>query len=588
MPFEDDLSQIRPAYEKELEALAEHLKQFAAQWPDGARALALTEGMPSDPDMARLLEGFAWLTAKLQVRLNDGYESVCRQMLQLFYPDFLKPVPAVGVCQFDTDKIKNVVSVPKGTLFDLVEDGQPYSFQTCRDIHLPGVFIETIVMLAEPLPQDVCRIYPEARSAIRLTIKSTDSQQPVGENLASCLEFYANPGAIRANELLDVLFTSLTGLVIQVQDNMLALPADCVSWPLFAPGETLLPAAPEIFSAQKLLRDFVLAPDAFRFLSVDLSSLTGQLNDQEISLWFILDEASGGLEKYTGHSHFKTGCVPAINLYDAIADPVSLTHETRQVPLSLGQIHACARIYDIVSIKDVTRPDQPVVVPKLFHYSYGDMPTSMHWLFSPDQQRDFIQFSDCTPASDRKVKTLSVHCLAYDTGASGISSAASLKPSGSVLPTTGRLLNSTTCNRPDGLLSGDSWTLLSALQLNIRRFQTGRNEASLFHRVLEVFINDQSSLSHHSIRAVESLTCSRETRPCRSGNNYYIGQGTHFQISINAEKLHGFSIALFLNMVDRVLDFWRPFGSYSRLTVRLRRSNVAADRVIRFPEHNEE
>ena len=113
MLSEDDLNQLHHAYQREFQSLNEQLHHFANDWPEAAHSLELERGRPSDPDMARLLDSLVWLCARLQVRLDDGYQSVSQQLLRLFYPDFLKPIPAMGVVKFNCSRLKAVSILDK-------------------------------------------------------------------------------------------------------------------------------------------------------------------------------------------------------------------------------------------------------------------------------------------------------------------------------------------------------------------------------------------------------------------------------------------------------------------------------------------
>ena len=78
-------------YQSELAYLREMGKAFSAQNPTIAGFLAERGG---DPDVARLLEGFAFLTARIRERIDDAVPEVLHGLTELLLPHSLRPVPA--------------------------------------------------------------------------------------------------------------------------------------------------------------------------------------------------------------------------------------------------------------------------------------------------------------------------------------------------------------------------------------------------------------------------------------------------------------------------------------------------------------
>ncbi|WP_180355379.1 type VI secretion system baseplate subunit TssF, partial [Pseudomonas shirazica] len=54
----------------------------------------------SDPDVERLMEAFAFLTAKLRLKLEDDLPELTHPMLQLLWPNYLRPLPSATIIKF--------------------------------------------------------------------------------------------------------------------------------------------------------------------------------------------------------------------------------------------------------------------------------------------------------------------------------------------------------------------------------------------------------------------------------------------------------------------------------------------------------
>ena len=57
----------------------------------------------TDPYVERLLEGFAFLTARVQLKLEAEHPRLIAHLLESIYPNFLAPMPSMMVARFGVD-----------------------------------------------------------------------------------------------------------------------------------------------------------------------------------------------------------------------------------------------------------------------------------------------------------------------------------------------------------------------------------------------------------------------------------------------------------------------------------------------------
>lgn len=88
---------LKDSFSEELRYLHELGNDFAKDNPQLARLLG--KGA-SDPDVERLMEAFAFLTAKLRLKLEDDLPELTHPMLQLLWPNYLRPLPSATIIQF--------------------------------------------------------------------------------------------------------------------------------------------------------------------------------------------------------------------------------------------------------------------------------------------------------------------------------------------------------------------------------------------------------------------------------------------------------------------------------------------------------
>ena len=574
-----NMNQLHRLYDRELHTLRAKIREFAREHPETAGQLDLNEGIPGDPDIARLLEGVAWLCAQLQIRLDDGYESVCRQLLQLYYPDFLKPVPAQGIFRFATDTLKEVTELPRGAEFELAHDKRKFRFQTSKSVQLLPVHIDRIEYHSVPLPETWVQRFPEARSAVTLTLSSNDPAMPLAHCLKTGLELYANPGALRADEFLDTLISSLTGMMIRIGQRTETLNLERLSWPMFEHGCSTLPSDPGLSDSHSLLINFFQAPGLFRFIHLDLADLA--LNDTSLEIiWLLEDEMALGKDDIST-DHLLLGCTTVVNLYQANSDPVKINHESLDAPLSMGSLYPEARVREVLSVTDITVPDQPIELSSILHTSFTRSAQAISWQLNRQHKCDCLSLMTVGTPPQRKL--LAVRCLCFDPAAGNLPATAKVRPITASLPCRINLLYATSEVRQEGLLSqGSSWDLLATLQLNTRSFTTHVNEADKLQRLLRFFCHcsDSSSL----LRAIESLTISHDLRPVVTDSCYYMSHGSCFQLTINGSRLTSLPAVLLIHLLRHVLNFWRPVGTHSRLIACLKTGSVSGARTINFPE----
>src|SRR6185436_21068504 len=109
-------------YNKELRHLREMAGEFAREFPKIAGRLALDKDARDicpDPYVERLLEGFAWLAARVHLKLEGEFPRFTQALLETVYLHYLSPVPSMAVVRFEIDPQQPMlaagVPIPRGT-----------------------------------------------------------------------------------------------------------------------------------------------------------------------------------------------------------------------------------------------------------------------------------------------------------------------------------------------------------------------------------------------------------------------------------------------------------------------------------------
>ncbi len=113
-------------YQSELSALRQLGRRFSQRNP----ALAPFLAEPGqDPDVERLLEGFAFLTGRLRQKLDDELPELTHSLMHLLWPNYMRPLPAFSLLQFDPLKQRGpAVTVGR----DTPVESRPVNDERCR------------------------------------------------------------------------------------------------------------------------------------------------------------------------------------------------------------------------------------------------------------------------------------------------------------------------------------------------------------------------------------------------------------------------------------------------------------------------
>lgn len=90
-------------YNRELQHVREMGGEFAREYPKIAGRLGLEGFECADPYVERLLEGFAFLAARVQLKLDAQYPVFTQHLMEMIYPHYLTPVPSMAVVQMQPD-----------------------------------------------------------------------------------------------------------------------------------------------------------------------------------------------------------------------------------------------------------------------------------------------------------------------------------------------------------------------------------------------------------------------------------------------------------------------------------------------------
>jgi len=326
-------------YNRELQHVREMGGEFAREYPKIAGRLGLDGFECADPYVERLLEGFAFLAARVQHKLDAQYPVFTQHLLEMIYPHYLAPVPSMAVVQMQPDlKESGLLAghrVPRQTaLLSQVarDDRTACEYRTAHDVTLWPLELTEAKYFESPAALAAAGIVAPAgkavRAGLRLRLQVTAGAQVNMLALDSLPVFIAGADEL-PKRLYEQILGNATGFVVQCQgpDGLVShhLDAERIRPRGFDEDEALIPYEGRSFSGYRLLQEYFACPA--RFLFAEFAGLKpvlaqGQGNGFEIVVLF--DRSVASLHNAVDASNFKLFCTPAINLFPRRADRIHL------------------------------------------------------------------------------------------------------------------------------------------------------------------------------------------------------------------------------------------------------------------------
>ncbi|WP_288444631.1 type VI secretion system baseplate subunit TssF [uncultured Pantoea sp.] len=365
-------SKLLDYYNRELAYLRELGAEFAARYPKVAGRLGMRGIEVADPYVERLMEGFAFLTSRVQLKMDAEFPRFSQRLLEMIAPSYLSPTPSMAIAQLTPDSRKGDISngfhVPRGTMMEsqhLKKSGVTCSYTTAHDVTLHPLRISDVSLGGVPgdLPLGELKLSGRgAASALRVRIACEGISSLSQLNVADLMLYLSGPD-IQAQKLLEMLMQHRVGIVLQsVEQKPLrqVLPDEALQQEGFAPEQALLPDDLRNFDGYRLLQEYFAFPARFQFIS--LSQLAPFLrrcdNAQEFDIIILLDKADSALESVVDSSHLALHCTPVINLFPKTAERLKVSDSQHEYHLVVDnirpldyEVHSVQRLFATVEGK---------------------------------------------------------------------------------------------------------------------------------------------------------------------------------------------------------------------------------------------
>jgi len=386
-------------YNSELQHIRDMGAEFAKEFPKIAGRLGMDSTEVADPYVERLLEGFSFLTARVQLKIQSQYPKFTQNLLEIVYPHYLSPVPSMAIVQFTPDlqdaSLVDGVVVPRHTVLKNIigkGEGTACQYLTSQDVPM------------WPLQLEEAKYFSSAGALATIGIDDL-------HGVKAGLRFrFRVVGGAAVNELaLDSLRLALKGsdaLPMQLYEQIIGNGTGCVVRPKgganqwrerldassirrvgFSRNEALLPYGRRSFDGYRLLQEYFAFPQRFQFVEfAGLSSAVKRCASTELEIVVLLNKSQPNFENTVNEGNFALNCTPAINLFPRRADRIHLNEKN-------SEFHV---------IPDRTRPQDFEVYHVTRVQGFGT---------SADPEQDFLPFysSNDLTRLDRELAYFTTH-----------------------------------------------------------------------------------------------------------------------------------------------------------------------------------
>jgi type VI secretion system protein ImpG len=351
-------------YQEELLYLRELGAEFARAHPTSAYMLAAPG---SDPDVERLLEGFAFLSARIRQKLEDELPEVTHGLMALLCPHYLRPVPSMAILEFQPvlAALRQTRTVSRGTEVRSVPvEGTSCRFRTAYQVELNPLSIEEVHMESGAGPS---RLFVQFRLWNQARPETLDLRR---------LRFHLHGDP-------SISFTLYHHLRNHVREVVLweggpgtgTSPAEGlrIAEVGFADEEAVLDYPARSFPGYRLLQEYLAFPAKFLFLDLlGVEKLREMVAVERFTVEVRFDRAlPAGLNP--GKEEIRLFCTPVVNLFPHEADPIRVDRtrsEYRLRPAGTEPLH-----YEVNSIDSVsttrTGSGEDREIPDFYSFDHG-------------------------------------------------------------------------------------------------------------------------------------------------------------------------------------------------------------------------
>lgn len=608
--MQDDLLRY---YERELTYLRQLGAEFGRQYPKVASRLQLEATRCEDPHVERLLEGFSFLTARIQRRLDDDFPEISESLLEMLHPQIVRPLPAMSVVEMQLDPAQGRApegfAVARGSiLHSKPVGGAPCVFRTTYPVVLYPLSIASAEWTI-PSRIGAGASGRDAVAAIRISMQAFDGTS-LSALAMDALRLHLAADSNVADTLYELLVNNCVQVVVRNPDRPSSPPVvlgkDAIQPVGFGPEEAMLPDSNRSFAGFSLLHEVLAFPEKFYFLDVNgigpaLRSL-GASDRAELGILissFERTERRQSLETGISASTFRLGCTPAVNLFSQTAEPILLSERSYEylvVPDARRRLEL--EVWSVDEVKLVEQGERnarkvaPLYSHKHLQSASGSEGPDLFWHstrrasgWRTDRGTDvFLSFSDLSGilrVPDRDVASVKLTCSNGDLPSQlpfGVNERGDFDlVSGGPIQRIRAVVNPTRSVQP---VLGKSllWRLISTLSLN--HLSLSGSDGDGLRELLRLHNVTNSLSAERQIDGLVGVSSEPAFARVSAAHGMTFARGRQIDLEFDEEQFPGGGMFLLASALERFFALYTSANSFTRVSVQSRQRRRP---VVRWP-----
>jgi type VI secretion system protein ImpG len=590
-------------YERELAYLRRTGAEFGRRYPKVAGRLLLEPNKCDDPHVERLLEGFAFLAARVHLKIDDDFPEISEALLSVVYPHYVRPIPSLSMVQMHLDpdqgKLMTGLRVARGSLmYSRPVGGQPCRFQTCYDTTLWPIQVAAAKWLS---PHELKPPVPmgEAVAALRLELHGLPDVSFAKLELET-LRLHINAETNLTAALYELLCNNCLAVVVREVGAKpgtppIVLPGTAVQPVGFRDDEGLLPHARRSFLGYRLLQEYFAFPEKFSFVDVaGFDRVRAAGFGQRIELIFLISafertDRRAILESGVNADTIRLGCTPIINLFPLTSEPVLLTQRQQEyLVVPDARRRTATSIYSVDEVVAVTPgAAEPLRFEPFYSFRHGKedgsqlfwharrRPTAWAREDGTDVYLSFVDDSARMVHPDADAVTARLTCYNADLPSRlpfGDARGDFEMPGGGPITRIVTLVKPTSVVQPP-LGKPQLWRLISQLSLNYISLEDGGVES--IQEMLRLHNVSETLSAEKQIEGVRAV----RTRPMHarieSEHGITFARGHRVEVDFDEDQFAGGGVYLLASVIERCLGLYVSMNSFCVLAARsLQRKNL--------------
>jgi len=402
------MDELRSEYEHELTLLRGSLSEFSKRYPKVAARLAISGDHSEDIHVERMIQSAALMNARTKVRLNDDVPEFTAPLLEVLYPEYLRPFPSCSIAQFGASAAVSLLTQPviirRGA--ELTTRVGEYCFCTVYDVTLAPLQITHARYEMNASAPASLRLPPSTTGMISLTVATTKTGAKFGGAMPGSIRIFLDGPSPMVAALIDTLrqHTSAAFAEFAGAAKWVALSGVPVATVGFQDDEALIERPGGQHSSFRLLLEYCAFPHKFDFIDVDLAALmraTGPCEHLTLHVPVTgvhRDSAAARAMEPLAAENLKLFCTPIINLFKRPAESITLKGaDTPFYPLVPQTVNAPeTAVYSVDDVRMMTQTAVGSAFTRIEPYhGMSHRPhdrSAVYWLAERDER--FASFMD--------------------------------------------------------------------------------------------------------------------------------------------------------------------------------------------------